>query len=423
MSGWFSLEAVYAKKGDALILHYGTKTNPKWILIDGGHTGVYDEFLQPRLDEIRLENADRLDEDGCLPLDLVIVSHADADHIKGILDLTSHMRRSKDPGRSPPPVSFNDLWFNGFEDIIANTTAEGASVLASMAEAASAHGTTDVLMSDELPEDDDVQAVIASTRQGRQLLADAKFLSIEVNDVTNGNLLMRDDDHFLEVSFPSNMKMIILAPDKRRIDSLRRKWKRDLEGILEKERERAAADAAAFDDSSPFNLASTMIFVERQNRTMLLTGDGRGDHLIEGLEAAHLLDNGKLHVDVFKLPHHGSDRNVEAGTFEAITARHYLVSANGEHDNPDTSTLDMLAQGRKAARDDEYTVHFTFPKRAFSLISEEAANRKAKLRKQKNALKKLDDWLRTKKPPNMRASFREQTMHSIAIDLDTENVF
>ena len=107
MSGWFSLEAVYAKKGDALILHYGTKANPKWILIDGGHTGVYDEFLRPRLDEIRLDNANRLDEDGCLPLELVIISHADADHLQGVLDLTAHMRQSKGPGRSLPPVNFS----------------------------------------------------------------------------------------------------------------------------------------------------------------------------------------------------------------------------------------------------------------------------------------------------------------------------
>ena len=423
MSGWFSLEAVYAKKGDALILHYGTKTNPQWILIDGGHTGVYKQFLCPRLDELRLENPGRLDADGCLPLELVIVSHADADHIKGIMDLTEHMLQRHDPGRSPPPVTFSSLWFNGFDDIIANTTPAGLATIASMAQAASAESSADMLIPHRLIQDEDLQAVVASTRQGRRLLDDANALAIEVNDVANGELLMRSDDHFLEITFPGGLAMKIIAPDKKRVDSLRKKWKTDLKGILEKENERAAVDAAAFADSSAFNLASIMILAERDNKTMLLTGDGRGDHLIEGLDEAGLLDNGKLHVDIFKLPHHGSDRNVEPSTFEAITASHYLVSANGEHDNPDTTTLDMLVEGRKKTRNDQFEVHFTFPDRAFALISEEAASQKAKLRKQKDALKRLDDWFRTEKPSNMRTRFREQELTSVAIDLDAESVF
>lgn len=423
MSGWFSLEAVYAKKGDALILHYGTAANPRWILIDGGHTGVYEGFLRPRLDEIRLDNTNRLDADGCLPLELVIVSHADADHIEGVLDLTEHMRQSQDPGRSTPPVAFSSLWFNGFDDIIANETPAGLATLASMAEAASAHASSDMLIPHGLLQDEDLQAVIASTRQGRRLLDDARALAIEVNDVANGDLLMRSENHFLEVSFTGGLVMKILAPDKKRIDSLRKKWKTDLKAILKKENERASVDAAAFKDSSAFNLASIMILVERNNKTMLLTGDGRGDHLIEGLGLANLLQNGKMHVDIFKLPHHGSDRNVTAGTFEAITAKHYLVSANGEHENPDTTTLDMLVEGRMKTRNDEFEVHFTFPDHAFALISEEAANQKPKLRKQKDALKELDDWLRTEKPSNMRAIFREQMLGSVAIDLDSESVF
>lgn len=421
MSGWFSLEAVYAKKGDALILHYGTKSKPNWILIDGGHTGVYDAFLRPRLDEIRLEHPDRLD-DGRLPLELVMVSHADADHLEGILDLTAHMLQSDDPGRSPPPATFDSLWFNGFDDIIANTT-EGASIIASLAETASAEGSVAVELPVSPVGDEDVQAVIASTRQGRQLLADAKALAIEVNDVADGDLLMRHEDFLIDVTFEPGLVMTVLSPAKARIDTLRKQWKKDLKSILEKEAGQAPVDAAAFADSSVFNLASTMVFVRRADKTMLLTGDGRGDDLIEGLEAAGLLDNGRIHVDIFKLPHHGSNRNVTAGLFEAITATHYLISANGEHDNPDADTLDMLVQGRKAARGDSFTVHFTFPDKAYALISEAAASRSQKVRKQKDALKRVDDWVRTKRPANMTAAFRDSSMFSIAIDLGSEKVF
>jgi len=244
-----------------------------------------------------------------------------------------------------------------------------------------------------------------------------------VNDVADGDLLMRHEDFLIDVTFESSLVMTILSPAKTRIDALRKKWKKDLKSILEKEAGQAPVDAAAFADSSVFNLASTMVFAQRGDKTMLLTGDGRGDDLIDGLEAAGLLENGKIQVDVFKLPHHGSNRNVTAGLFEAITARHYLISANGEHDNPDVDTLDMLAQGRKAARNDAFTVHFTFPDRAFALISEAAANRSQKVRKQKDALQRVDDWVRTKKPANMTAAFRDPSMFSTAVDLDSEKVF
>ena len=83
---------------------------------------------------------------------------------------------------------------------------------------------------------------------------------------------------------------------------------------------------------------------------MLLTGDARGDHVLEGLEAANLLKDGKCHVDLLKLPHHGSNRNLEPKFFEQITADHYVVSSNGERfDNPDQETLEWLAAARRGS--------------------------------------------------------------------------
>ena len=51
----FTLEAVFAKKGDALLLHYGPWDAPKCVLIDGGPSGVYRQFLKPRLNRLREE--------------------------------------------------------------------------------------------------------------------------------------------------------------------------------------------------------------------------------------------------------------------------------------------------------------------------------------------------------------------------------
>ena len=49
-------------------------------------------------------------------------------------------------------------------------------------------------------------------------------------------------------------------------------------------------------------------------------------------------------MDVFKLPHHGSARNVTLDLFERITADTYVVCADGKYDNPDFETLEWLVQ-------------------------------------------------------------------------------
>jgi beta-lactamase superfamily II metal-dependent hydrolase len=78
---------------------------------------------------------------------------------------------------------------------------------------------------------------------------------------------------------------------------------------------------------------------------MLLTGDGLGADLLDGLKQANLLDAaGKIHVDVLKLPHHGSVRNINRKFFETIQADVYVVSANGKYNNPDLATLIWLVE-------------------------------------------------------------------------------
>jgi hypothetical protein len=92
---------------------------------------------------------------------------------------------------------------------------------------------------------------------------------------------------------------------------------------------------------------------------MLLTGDANGKFVLSGLEAAGLLEEGgSMHVDVLKLPHHGSIRNVDVPFFERIRADHYVASADGSFGNPDPPTLQMIADVRQG---DDYTIHLTYP--------------------------------------------------------------
>jgi beta-lactamase superfamily II metal-dependent hydrolase len=90
---------------------------------------------------------------------------------------------------------------------------------------------------------------------------------------------------------------------------------------------------------------------------MLLTGDGLADDILEGLKEAGLLkEGGTLHVNILKLPHHGSIRNVTEEFLRTVTADHYVISANGKYDNPDLDTLKLFSKVRGAA---PCTVHLT----------------------------------------------------------------
>ena len=68
------------------------------------------------------------------------------------------------------------------------------------------------------------------------------------------------------------------------------------------------------------------------------------------------LDGQRCNVDILKLPHHGSERNVKPEFFEKVWADHYVISANGKHGNPDIGTLRMLSDART---DDGFTLHLT----------------------------------------------------------------
>jgi hypothetical protein len=45
----FSLEVIRARKGDCLMLHYGTPEDLRLMMIDGGPRGVYAPHLKPRI--------------------------------------------------------------------------------------------------------------------------------------------------------------------------------------------------------------------------------------------------------------------------------------------------------------------------------------------------------------------------------------
>jgi hypothetical protein len=348
---FFSLDVRRARKGDCLVLHYGSKASPGLGLIDGGPSQVYGPHLKPRLQEIR--KLRKLGPDDPLPVDFMMVSHIDDDHINGILELTKELLEAK-AAKKPLPLKINGVWHNTFDDIIGNNPKELTAAVTAQFGAASLSGEPDV---DGL--DPDAARVLASVSQGFRLRDDIRGLKLRINPGFDGQLVIAKKKA-KAIDMGKGLKFTIIGPMHDEVVELQK----DHDKFLKKqEKEKGTASVlAAFTDSSVANLASLVVLAEAGKKRMLLTGDARGDKVLEGLELAGLLKaDGKstMHVDVFKAPHHGSDRNADPILFRRVTADHYVFSGNGEHGNPERATLQMLLDER--GDEDDFTVHLTYP--------------------------------------------------------------
>jgi hypothetical protein len=153
------------------------------------------------------------------------------------------------------------------------------------------------------------------------------------------------------------MTITVLGPSDRELAALRRVWEKECRkaGLLPGDTRaalpvlqeipkynpldnylgaggtlRALADRTTPSDDSAANASSITLLLERDGSSVLLTGDATPEPLGNALDAVLAQRGGTtLHVDAYKLPHHGSARNVTRDTVERVTAETYLVSTDG----------------------------------------------------------------------------------------------
>jgi beta-lactamase superfamily II metal-dependent hydrolase len=321
----FSLEALKAEHGDCLLLHWGTASAPRRLLIDGGPSGVYQDTLRPLLMQLRERGP--VGRSGRMALDAVVVSHAHPDHIVGVLELFRELRRNREQRRNAR-FRVKRLWHNSWAELVAMDLA--AEDLATLADEASPT----------------VAAILGSVERSNELADAARAIGLRANRRFGGGVVQAGD----AAKLARGLSVTVIGPNAEQIAALREKWRENL-------RRQAWSELAAFLDKNVLNLASIVLVVTRGRKRVLLTGDARGDHILRGLQDAGVITGTTAHFDVLKVPHHGSDRNVTVDFFRRLPADHYIVSGNGKHGNPEIETLRMLAEARGAA---PYTVHFTY---------------------------------------------------------------
>lgn len=318
----FSLEFLAAQHGDCILIRWGEAG--KVMLVDGGPSTVYEDVLKPRL--LKLPHQPNTSP----TLDVVCVSHIDDDHIVGILRMLVEIHRARQDYLEEP-FRICRFWHNSVDALI-DVKSPGL--------AASVDNLLNAARSD--------RTVAASYNQGRDVRNAAAALGIAGNPPFSGPIVQGSE------TVIDDLKIVAVSPSQDALDKLTEKWKT---AKLKKDEK---VIAAAYADHAVPNLSSIALHLSYGGQTVLLTGDARGDYLVKGLEATGILMQGKdLHVDLLKVPHHGSNQNVTKAFFERIIADAYVFSGNGKHGNPERDTLEWLVEAR--GKDAMYDIYLTYP--------------------------------------------------------------
>lgn len=297
------------REGDCLLLTYGAAAPFRHILVDGGRSGTY-TALKRRLERLPADERE---------FELLIVTHVDRDHIEGVLKVVED---------AAFPVTFRDIWFNGFDHLQDPDSEPFGAV--------QGERLTDALVAG-----------------GRWNLANGRR-SIEIGPMRQRTMR-------------GGLRLKLLSPDRAKLERLIGRWRTEVEkaGLIpgvdarpEPPEEGIEAfgaldvDALAAEpfrpDPSEPNGTSIVVLAEFDGRRALLAGDGHADRLIASLKPMARRAGGRLRIDAIKLPHHGSRHNVSRELLELVDCPRYLFSTNGSqfhHPHPE-AVARVLAFGR-----------------------------------------------------------------------------
>ena len=374
------LTAFQADKGDCLLLE--TANGKNRMLIDGGMKRAYSTHVAPALGALRRAKK---------KLDVVYVSHIDEDHIAGVqrmLDDEASWRvyayhvkngNSEHPKPDAPrPPEIGAIFHNSFHDQVGNNSGKIENMLAA---------TATILSGSEQPWLRQVveqrQNLVTSIQQAMKVSQRIKpqQLKIPLNPQFAGKLMIVTEDT-PQFSLGS-IALKVIGPFPADMTKLRQEWNTWVE---KNQKTVAAIQAQAKNDASILgasevglgpllkasqqlgemelalskqlgnrkkvttpNLASLMFLAEEDGKTILLTGDGHADDILKGLAHHQALDaNERLHVNVLKVQHHGSEHNINRYFCDRVSADHYVFCGNGEHQNPDLDVLQLVFDRRMA---------------------------------------------------------------------------
>jgi beta-lactamase superfamily II metal-dependent hydrolase len=299
-----TLEVLPAAHGDAIWIECARDERPWRMIIDGGPPEA-SAALAGRIDA--LPAAERV-------IDVVVVSHIDADHIGGMLPLLERT-----------DISLSDVWFNA---------------LAQLPEA-------DERLTRSVAEGEDLVQLLSGITRPEPL---------PWNRAVHGRAIATAGDRTTrEFPLVEGPRITLLSPTPKRLIALRRVWEEAMTRLHRGEPEERepptpleplrnlhalAATATANDTSIP-NGSSIAFLLEHRGASCLLGADAFPTVLGGALWALATARGGQpVAIDAVKLSHHGSQKNLSAKLLTLVSSKHYLISTNGERfGHPDDVSL------------------------------------------------------------------------------------
>ena len=306
----FSITMLPGNEGDCLWIEYGNTNSPHRLLIDGGRKATY-THLRPRFAALPAAQRD---------FELLVITHIDRDHIEGVLNILGDANR---------PVRFKDIWFNGYDHLIA-ASGEPFGVV-----------------------------------QGEQLTAYLKAPGTPWNQAFNrGAIVCRDNAAFPQVTLAGDLKLTVISPTVDKLKRLLIEWERvcQKEGLVpghayepdaEDDEPFGAPDVnllaseAFVGDTAEANGSSIAMIAEYMGKRVLLAADAQPD-VLEPALARIAGAGGKAKFDAVKLSHHGSSHNTSIPLLGKIACDTWLFSTNGSYFNhPSPSTVARVIKHAK----------------------------------------------------------------------------
>jgi hypothetical protein len=390
------LEMLPADYGDALYFHYGTDTERHHIWIDGGLAQSFKKGWGKRIRQLGKMG---------MRLDLLVVTHIDADHIGG----TNAFVDANQQGKTPPSIiPIREVWFNQYRHIRAYGPAgpgrddphpadrprwqTSADLLAEISTVAPYWGRLAAHLAKSAAAKFTPEAVARGIADGQELggLLEGHYRS---NTRFGDQAVVRTDIPPV-VDLPGGARVWVLSPSPEKLKALYSLWDEYLreEGLSSvlgvrgmeapgtgdalvpafvhaltlrargtfesplKGRDddlvlpiKELAQRAFEEDDSVANGSSIGLLFEYAGHRLLLAGDAHPSVLAEGLRQLGYSPQTPLELDAFKLCHHGSRANTSPELLELLRCSRYMISTNGVRFNhPDKECLARIVWANRA---------------------------------------------------------------------------
>lgn len=325
-----------AKSGDCFFIEF-MKEDFR-ILIDGGYAETYHELLCPFLKKLTAKGKH---------INLMIITHIDQDHINGIKALL----QDNGNARKPNIIFIDEVWFNGFRH---------SDVLREQKEIPFYEKNILQMMANQnsIPIHNDGSHDISFT-QGNSVAELLIENDYNWNTSVNGNAICVNVSE--QIRF-GNVIIKILNPTQAALNELAKDWIASLKSrcrpvvisdnhlfddafegayinehddwvtivreisynnsIQEYDWKTLAEQSDEAMDTKLANCSSIAVLISYNNRTLLFPGDCAIDKFSESLPEK---------IDIVKLPHHGSGKNITKQFIQRTDAAYYLISTDGRH--------------------------------------------------------------------------------------------